>query len=730
MSVVNLTKDFKDTCRTILFEHFSDADTCTDLARILDTVSDDGRMTAQTRTELDFLTVKSFKEFVERFAPPVYEIIHEPKIDENGNMIEPPNFEYTLDKKRAGHFFHTEKRLDNQLYYEMLLKIYKDKGTSLKVDYEFNDSDILKMMTPQAESERLRRLRKRAEDNYARAYFAEQKGENGTAFWNKYDGAMDEVKTLFDDKMVTIAQRLADIAVLTKPQEQRGGNARSLPVTGVAGYLAYDDSGRLTFKKAQKPVETLPVPRQLADGKTQEDIKLLGAQQIKDDIESDYNETVPEERRDKFALVILQKAMAPLAVQKIDFPALENEKRALELVYKDAREALAQALCSVAEKFVGVKAFFDHAADSDGIFEPTLIVTNCTAARLLENDVRDKFEKFIIGQGAEQTTERLWLGILPAVQIGDSVASVDMSGLSRQERRRLREEQLKTSADKLTLQTAQIMLGILDKAQIMTFFNTRDSKEAGFDSVTQKYLRDRKNDFKDMDFNHAVYAYPNFTIMRERKIKVDPKADVNAGAIRISLPGAYVDAAYVAAGLLAASQQNKYLEEHGFRGRVNMQNVCVHVNLEDDEIRSRIVTRFNLADKQTWGGVADEARGFGMALCGVPKRIDGREMVNTYVHSARTLKINNKNLYRRIDRVRLADFLDAYMRFNEINAADTFKKFQRNTVQSWKDEVNTGNNINLVMETDDNIELLGDGEAAVTFGEDRLPVTFKVKAKD
>lgn len=729
MSSVNLTQDFKNTCRTILFEHFSDADTCTDLARVLDTVSDDGRLTAQTRAELELLTVKSFKEFVERFAPPVYEIIHEPKIDEAGNMIEPPKFEYTLDKARANKFFHTEKRLDKQLYYEMLLRIYGDKGSTRAVDYEFDDSEILKMMTPQAESERLRRLRKTAEDNYARAYFAEQNGENSTSFWNKYDNAMDEVQTVADDKLVTIAQRLADIAVLMKPQEQRGGNVCSLPISGVAGYLAYDDNGRLTFK-AQKPVEVLPASRQLAAGKTQEEVKLLCAQQIKNDIENDYNDAVPEDRRDKFALAVLQKTMAPLATPEIDFPALANEKKSFETLYKNAREALAQALCSVAEKFVGVKAFFDQASNNDGIFEPKLIVTNCTATRLLESDVREKFEKFIIGQGAEQTTERLWLGILPAVRIVDSAISVDMSGLSREERKRLRENQGQAVANNLTLQTAQTMLGILDKAQIMTFFNTRDSKEAGFDSVTQKYLSDRKNDFENMDFNHAVYAYPNFTIMRERKIKVDPKADVNEGAIRISLPGAYVDAAYVAAGLLAASQQNKYLEEHGFRGRVNMQNVCVHVNLEDDKIRSRIVTRFNLADKQTWGSVADEARGFGMALCGVPKRIDGQDMVNTYVHSARTLKINSKGLYRRIDRVRLADFLDAYMRFNEINGKEIFKTFQRDVVQPWKDEVNKGNNINLVMEADDNIELRGDGEAAVTFGEDMLPVTFKVKAKD
>ena len=231
-----------------------------------------------------------------------------------------------------------------------------------------------------------------------------------------------------------------------------------------------------------------------------------------------------------------------------------------------------------------------------------------------------------------------------------------------------------------------------------------------------------------MDFNHAVYAYPNFTIMRERKIKVDPQAGDNA--VRIAVPGAYVDAAYVAAGLIAASQQKEYLEKHGFKGRVNNLNVCVHVNLEDDEVRSRLVTRFNLAEKQTWGDVEDEARGFGLALCGVPKTIEGVEMFNTYVYSARTLKKNSKNNYRRIDRVRLADFIDAYMRRTTVNSQESFKKFQKNEVQEWKDENEKSDCINVVMLADENVELDGSNKVNVTFGEDKLPVTFEAKAED
>ena len=729
MSGVNSAGIFQQTSRTILFEHFSDSDTCLDLARVLNVVGDDGRLTNQSREDLDRLTVKSFKEFVDRFAPPIYEIIHAPETDEAGNMIRPPFFEYTLDKERASKFFHSEKKLDKQLYYEMLLQIYRDKGNSRAADYEFDDSQILKMMTPKAEAEKLRRLRKQAEDNFARAYFANQKGENSTPFWDKYDAAMDEVQALADDKMVTIAQRLEDISVLMPAEETQGGSASTLP-SGVAGYLAYDESGRLTFK-AQEPIEQLPIDTQLASGKSPDEIKLLGAQQIRQDIEEEYNADVPEERRDRFALAVLQNTMAPLASENINSPALEHEKQGLETIYKDAREALAKALCPVAEKFVGVKAFFDQATNADGIFEPGLIVTNCSAARLLENDVQDKFKAFIVGQGRKQTDERIWLGILPAVQIGEATASTDMSHMSRAERRAAREQQQPTSEKMLTLQTAQTMLGILQEAQIMTCFNTREvrGKEAGFDSVTAQYLHDRKRDFKNMDFNRAVYAYPNFTIMRERNIKMDPAA--GADATRIALPGAYVDAAYVAAGLLAASQQLKYLKEHGFRGRVNPQNVCVHVNLEDDEVRSRLVTRFNLADRQTWGDVEDEARGFGLALCGVPNRIDGREMVNTYVYSARTLNINSKNLYRRIDRVRLADFIDAYMRRTSVNSQDSFKEFQRKEVLSWKDEKNNSANIiNVIMLEDENVALEGSNKVHVTFGEDMLPVTFEVKAKD
>ena len=56
--------------------------------------------------------------------------------------------------------------------------------------------------------------------------------------------------------------------------------------------------------------------------------------------------------------------------------------------------------------------------------------------------------------------------------------------------------------------------------------------------------------------------------------------------------------------------------------------------------------------------------------------------------------------------------------------------FQKNEVQGWKDEKEKSDFINVVMLADDNVELVGSNNVNVTFGEDKLPVTFEAKPED
>ncbi|MBR3051393.1 MAG: hypothetical protein IKG61_08090, partial [Selenomonadaceae bacterium] len=669
---VDTTRNFDQTSRTILFEKFNADETAYSLVDLLESEDGPGKIGRNGEEELKkLLTVNTFEQFIEKFAPPVYEIILPPPTDEDGNVIGAPRFMYTLDAKEVDKYFYNEPRpLNKHLYYEMLMQIYKDKCSSRQSDFEYDDSKILEMITPRQEVKKFERLRRSLNNNRAKCYFGELNGEDTSAYLNKYDAALDEITPLMKDKLVMVAQRLDDIAVSTKIPAAVTDSSKML-TSPVAGYLAYDEDGRLTFKEHAK-VNSVP-----QIGAPKENTLLLTAQrteEIRADIEDVYNEAVPEDKRaeEKFTLDLMLKTLAPLDGRDIDRPALEGEKVQLQAVYKSSRDEFARMMCHEIEKLLGVKAFFDQAGDESGYFEPGLIVANCTAAELLEDSLRDKFKRFISYKGVKQATNRIWLGILPAVYAdGAPVASGSVnSTMSRAQRKAARENQLKVAGDFLTLQTAQTMLRILNDAHIMTAFNVRQSrdKEKGVESVTPDYLRNRRENFASLnDCDHAVYAYPNFVIMRTRQVKIDPNEADTPEAVRIKLPGVYVDAAYPAAGIIAASQQIKYLENHGFKGKVNRQNVCVHVNLEDVNVRKNLCSRFNLALNQTWGDVEDDARGFGLAFCGEPKNIGGKEMDHTYIFSARTLARNESGNYRLISRVLLADFIDAYLRYNSID---------------------------------------------------------------
>ena len=238
----------------------------------------------------------SFKQTAEIVGQLDYEIILPPPTDEDGNIIGAPRFMYTLDAKEADKYFYNEPRpLNKHLYYEMLMQIYKDKCSSRQSDFEYDDSKILEMITPQQEVKKFERLRRSLNNNRAKCYFGELNGEDTSAYLDKYDAALDEITPLMNDKLVMIAQRLDDIAVSTKIPAAVTDSSKML-ASPVAGYLAYDEDGRLTFKEHAK-INSVP-----QIGAPKENTLLLTAQrteEIRADIEDVYNEAVPEDRRDE-----------------------------------------------------------------------------------------------------------------------------------------------------------------------------------------------------------------------------------------------------------------------------------------------------------------------------------------------------------------------------------------------------------------------------------------------
>ena len=233
-----------------------------------------------------------------------------------------------------------------------------------------------------------------------------------------------------------------------------------------------------------------------------------------------------------------------------------------------------------------------------------------------------------------------------------------------------------------------------------------------FGGITDNAIKDVKRKLEKLGINyeHAVFSYPNFTIVRDAIIPLDKRENaeiINVGSI-------YIDAAYVAAGLLVASQQPEYLIKHGFGGRIDAENACVRLNLEEDEFVANLVTHFNLELSNSWqkeivDAIADDR--FGFVFSSDPKSVGvGNETVdleNSYIFSARTMHKKN-NVYQPIYKTLTNDFILSYLKtYGAKTTKSTFNKFLREDVAQWNEftkRAETKGVINVILRKNESIE--------------------------
>ena len=262
---------------------------------------------------------------------------------------------------------------------------------------------------------------------------------------------------------------------------------------------------------------------------------------------------------------------------------------------------------------------------------------------------------------------------------------------------------MNNSIDGISLDQFTTLLGVLEEAKITTIFNMKPSERTGFINLTANTIKQYKKELvEDTNINshYAVFAYPNFTILDGKTISND-KNDPNSGKLKI--PGVYIAASYVAAGIIVASQQPRYLEKCGFK--VNKSNVCTRINLEDEKIQAALMTKMNRETSFNWPqSIVEEIRenDFGFIFSSNDVFKNNIHLKNTYVYNARNMYKENDN-YEPIYCCMMNNFLETYMAALEINTDEKISAF-RKTIRRWKQEAeatNTKDDINLIFKLDD-----------------------------
>ena len=642
----------KQTNRTILFEEFS---RCDDVPR-LDILLSNNTQLSHIKVKQE-LTVTSFEEFIKKFDPKYYEYTELVKDTVTGE--EYPVFTYSL--KPPARENAVPRRLVDQPFYKAMMNISIEKGNSGKTDFGFDfESELSKAYSPKKTMDDARDIRAKLAYNWSEYKKIEKKG-GSQAEKDEYASEIKRLrKRIRDDYM---SQSQFDLIPLfiedTKERIER------------IGYKSGEDSGdekrrarvQITFGSDGSPKYI-----EMKNNDDNDDTKLIGTsadsstKMLETILSNDFDQAankgknllvVDDPKSTEFMKNMLLSVFAGKSFEDDDSTSeqLKANLNMYELMYKASQQSFAQNVVSLVEKIINIRTFFEHSGDNT-----ELIVSNCQIQNLLGNV---QFERFIQAEGQESSDERIWFAIIPAVNHNDFVK---LEGLTPSSNPKDDLDDLDDIDDTETESTTAISLTnfsnlttalkIFGENDIITFFNFKGCNKTSSTGLTKQVVIDYKKEFDSISGEkygeYAIFCYPNFTVLPDRE------SSVKIGNEFIKLPPVFIDASYVAAGLVVKSQKLDELSCKGFEVN-NSLGQPIRFDFEasfdtkygDKKVPLSQVYSTSMSRELVLSWTPDlveEIRkdgGFGFCFCGDEKWYDYRgrttKQNNAYAFKSRTL---------------------------------------------------------------------------------------------
>lgn len=698
--------DIKQTSKTILFEEFCkessenavDGELCPDLFTLLNNNKNSDFLTESVLKKLE---VSTYQEFVEKFTPCIWESM---------TMVEgesTPRFTYSVEKPlndpRA-----KKVQLSTHEFYKMVMNLYSKKAVAGENNHTFDYSMVEELLSPEKVMDEAKKLRKALHYNYSeylKLDESRQAEQNERA--ERIIQTREAITQKYDNVSAVIKLALGDtkekLLLLEKgSQGEENLDAPKLEVTSRPCLMEFSETGDITLV----PVEM----------KTEDTTALAVVDQATTDIATvigdDYDDAT-EGQGNTYIRSLVTTLFVPndgnTGLVTLNREELVAKRDQYTYVYKNMQEQFVKAISSVVEKMLNVKVFFDNAT-VDGKLKSPLVVSNCKASDLLEDDsTKENFRNFLQQSGDDRDGHKLWFAILPA--IGDKeFLDATSTNINPMARNPMGKKETPKKGNQISIDVAKEMLKILEEYRIVTFFNYKASEKTGFHQFQKEMVVSYKQKLENLQNNpYAVFSYPNFTVLpkKETNIQIGETGEgENEKRQFLELPGIYVDASYVAAGLVVGTQDRDYLKNKGFD--VNPANPCVRFDLEEDDYRYRIQTTMNREGHTTWAnGIEEEVnlgegKLFGFCFCGNTKYSNGKKVEQTYIHSARNM--TGKSICTTL----VKDFVRDYLALEMDMTSKNLNKFVNTEADQWRLDSTRNPVANSMLKEGELIELVGD----------------------
>lgn len=699
----------KQTSRTLLLEEFYTSENSLNLYTLLRNNDPEKQMDSFV-TEIEKLEVDNFEDFVKKFTPNVWEWM-----EQTCDPACPVRFCYSLERPIGKPNAH-EMKLSSNEFYLMVMDLYSKKGISGESNLKFDYSRVAELLSPRRVLENAKQLRADLVYNYNKMI---ELGEGAKTEVNeckkKIARIRKEIKEQYQDSFtgkikLALADTESKLAQLPPPKKEDIEVIDNSSMKALPCKASFDENG---------DVQIIPIE----DNSTEVVESNLSSQdnQLAIWVGSDFDNSEEEKNPYIRNLIVTNYAGGTSLLVQSERNELVEKRNQYTMIYKASQEQFIRAISSAVERMLDVKVFFEQATIQGRKLPAPLIVANCKANKLVEDDkVKERFEKYIAAMGKEPDDKRIWFAIIPAIGDVDFVDKVDLEidldnldldSIDSENTIKTEDGDILVSAD-----AVKVALKILQAGKVTTFFNYRANEITGFSQLNVDILRKYREKLESINGNpYAVFCYPNFTILPKKETAIEIGKVGQDGFERteyLDVPGVYVDSAYVAAGLMVASQNPDYLSKKGYK--VNLNNPCVRFDLEDGFNRFIMLTNMNREGKVSWSSEIEDGIGkdkFGFCFCGNTKFYKDQRVNNTYVYVARNMCKDANGDYEPIYTHLTMDFVMQYLQTENTSVGGTNKfkssvinKFINETVGAWKREAESDVKANSILHEKEDIK--------------------------
>lgn len=709
----------KQTNRTMLMEVINpeklDFLTLVGDVRGMESLSDD-----KIKEINDHLLVRSFDEFLEKFAPAVYCYYNA-----NSQQVV-----YQLKKpEQVPEEMLTEIPLNRQNeFMGMLMSMIETKRSEGSTNVDFKFDKLTEMISPRKVMDAIKQGRKELQYTYG-IYASLDDGDP-----KKMDVA-DRLNVMFEEASANYNNVLAMLPLAIEDIKTRlllgdGGDKKDNTPLAL-GVLSMGEDGELRVLEAPKVESTalMAVDDQVNAG-------LIEA------LKEDY-EALNEESND-YVAALVARTFCPLTSTMESCVDKEQEVRNynsyLEF-YRESKDAFIKTVKPLIEKLLGVWCFFEQYPSKVKGMKPSMLITNVSNEMLAKSgNISRLITYFNTTNAKNDFSNTVWYAAVPNV-------SLDQYSKMKLTRERFKGNSKTEKSDVNSVESLARLLDVFKDYGVQCFFSYEADDSTTFSALAtegiEKY-EERCMPLMGKPFSeYAIPCLPNFTIIPKDKSGVVLDSRMVMGedgdtvelskekedVMKLWIDGVYVGAAYVAAGITAAYQCPEYLKDKFGKNGVDPELPGVRFDIEAGD---HALAAYTTMAKEITGFTNSikndiNRKNFGFIFSSENASHNGHDITNIMVYKTRNL-LSDGYMFEPIYKTQVTNYIERVMRHGTGDfKEDSIVRFFSNNPSSQKSQwLSKREYLNAILGKGDDIEYIIDEEN----GYCTLNITFNGNVKN